>query len=332
MYFYYKRSGKLKEFTINSNDCGQRLDKFLSKALPDLPKSMLHKLIRKKEIKVNGKRCDASEVLKEGATVKVFAKDEFLRAKNNRPPITYSPSVTHSNLEITYEDENIIVINKPIGLVVHCDDKHENNTLINQVIGYLIEKGEFSPSSEVSFSPALCNRLDKNTCGLVIAAKNSAALREINNAIKSHKILKTYMCITVNELPEKTETLIAYHKTINEGNMVDIKNSEAEGYKKIISEYEVISSKPPLNLVKVNLITGRKHQIRAHLAHIGSPLLGDMKYGDKKINKAHKCFFQALCAFRLKFNFDKDSSLEYLNPLNIECAIPDSFKIILNGK
>ena len=273
----------MKEFVINKNDSGQRVDKFISKALPTLPKSMMYKLIRKKDIKVNGKRCDGSYILNENDKLVLYIKDEFSAEKKSET--AYNPDF---KLDVVYEDENILIVYKPTGIPVHTDNEKSDDTLVNNVISYLISTNAYNPQAESSFRPAICNRLDKNTCGLVIAAKNAAALREINESIRLHNINKTYICITINPLPKKSDTISAYHKK-NENNIVSISDIKLDGYKEIITKYNVLRTCGQLSLVEVTLVTGRTHQIRAHLAHIGSALLGDNKYGNSQINKKYNC-------------------------------------------
>lgn len=306
----------MKEFIINKNDSGQRIDKFIQKSLPSLPKSMMYKLFRKKDIKVNGKRCDGNYILCENDRLTLYIKEEFTEKKN----IEYNKNYI---LDVVYEDENIIVINKPTGISVHSDNSKTNDTLVDNMISYLISTGAYNPENESSFKPALCNRLDKNTCGLVIGAKNAAALREINEAIRQHNIHKTYICITVNPLTKSSDTITAYHKKDSTNNIVKISDSDIEGYKKIITKYKVITTYKCFQLVEVTLVTGRTHQIRAHLSHIGSPLLGDNKYGNRKINNEFKCLYQCLCAFKLAFSFDDNSVLNYLNKIEIKCDYPE---------
>jgi len=316
-----------KEIVIGNNDAGQRIDKFLTKAFPNMPQNMAQKLIRKKEIRLNGKRCECSDMLKEGDVLRIFAKEDLLC---NPKPKTWLRYDFNKGLDAVYEDENILIVNKFMGMVCHEDDLHTEDTLVNRINSYLISKGEFSPESEASFAPALCNRLDKNTSGLVIAAKNAVALRSINEAIREGRVKKQYMCVTCGKFSSASGRLVAYHKKDETENIVSIKDEPCEGYKEIITEFEVVQSIPPFNLVRITLITGRTHQIRAHLAHNGTPIIGDMKYGNAKINKLHGKRYQLLCANRLMFNFADDSPLSYLNGKVFEHPLHETFTFFTN--
>lgn len=309
----------MKKFTINNNDCGQRIDKFILKAMPDMPKGMLYKLIRKKDIKINGKRCEISTRLYEGDIVTVFVKDELSAPKKHDMSFL---SVSEEP-KIVYEDENILIADKPIGLDSHSSDSSGEDTLINRIKLYLYNKKEYDPEKENSFAPAICSRLDRNTSGLVISAKNAAALREINSAIKDRAVSKIYRCICTNPPPKAADIIVAFHKKDETANIVKISDFPADGYKEIKTGYKIIRQKNGLSLVEIRLFTGRTHQIRAHMSHISSPLLGDGKYGDIQANKRYNIFFQQLCAYSLEFNLSEASPLSYLNKLKITAGIPD---------
>ena len=295
----------MRELKIGKNDAGQRLDKFITKAL-DLPTSLLYKSIRLKKIKVNRKRAEISQKLCEGDTVQCFLSEEFFK-KSDTPP-TLSNIVP--KLSIVYEDENILLVSKRPGVSVHEDEDGGINNLITHIQAYLYGKGEYSPEDEQSFAPSLCNRIDRNTAGIVIAAKNAEALRVMNEKIKLREIDKFYLA-AVHGVPKPREALLTgYLLKDSKTNTVKVydKNPPREA-KDIKTKYRVIASKGELSLVEVELLTGRTHQIRAHMAHIGHPLLGDGKYGINRDDRAKGYKYQALCSYKLRFSFKITDSL-----------------------
>ncbi len=299
----------MKEFIINRNDSGQRLDKFVLKAVPRLPQSMMYKAIRNKRIKINGKRAEISSRLCEGDTVQMYLNDEFFDSVRETEFMSVS-----SVLNIIYEDENIMLLDKKNGMVVHEDDDNTADTLINRVKRYLYDKGEYDPNAENSFAPALCNRLDRNTGGIVIAAKNAESLRILNQKIRDREIEKYYLCITAGVPSKRADTVTAYLEKDSASNTVKVTDRKSSTNKTIVTSYRVIRDNGSLALVEIKLGTGRTHQIRAHMAHIGCPLLGDGKYGINRINREYKVKTQALYSYRLKFAFSSESGcLEYLN-------------------
>ena len=296
--------------TITKNDAGQRLDKFLTKTYRNLPMSLLYKAIRKKDIRLNGKRCEANARLQEGDSVYLFLPDDALEIA----PPTYEFMHASRALDIVYEDEHVMLLNKKAGLLVHPDDKEFADTLIFRVQRYLYEKGEYDPAAEQSFTPALVNRIDRNTCGIVIAAKTAAALRILNEKLKNREIEKYYLCIVHGKMPKQTDTLEGYLEKNENQNRVYISDTPRPGARTIRTRYTVLEQRGDLSLLEIHLLTGRTHQIRAHLASIGHPLLGDGKYGTNALNKGTGFNKQALCSYRLQFDFASDAGeLQYLN-------------------
>jgi 23S rRNA pseudouridine955/2504/2580 synthase len=269
----------------------------------------MYKAIRNKRIKINGKRAEISSRLCEGDTVQMYLNDEFFDSVTETEFMSVS-----SVLNIIYEDENIMLLDKKNGMVVHEDDDNTADTLINRVKRYLYDKGEYDTNAENSFAPALCNRLDRNTGGIVIAAKNAESLRILNQKIRDREIEKYYLCITAGVPSKRADTVTAYLEKDSASNTVKVTDRKSSTNKTIVTSYRVIRDNGSLALVEIKLGTGRTHQIRAHMAHIGCPLLGDGKYGINRINREYKVKTQALYSYRLKFAFSSESGcLEYLN-------------------
>jgi 23S rRNA pseudouridine955/2504/2580 synthase len=313
----------MKEFTIGANDAGQRLDRFLAKAVPLLPASLAQKYIRIKRIKLGGKRCERDTRLNEGDVLQLYINDEFFdKPREDNAYLT----VATPKLNIVYEDDQILLVDKRPGLAVHPHDGAEyGRTLIDHIQAYLYQKREWSPRGENSFTPALCNRIDRNTGGIVIAAKTAEALRVMNQKIKDRELDKRYLAIVEGTPKPREGSLKGYLFKDAKKNRVFVTNTSQPGSKSCQTNYKVLATNQGLSLVECELITGRTHQIRAQFAHAGHPLLGDGKYG--KLDKRFDRTYQALYSYKLTFAFTTDAgSLEYLNGKSFRVETVDFVK------
>lgn len=312
----------MKSFTAGPNENGVRLSRFVEGVTKDMPRSMMYKAFRNKRIKVNGKRAEPDTRLSAGDLIELYINDEFFpvckpTAKTAKP--RRQPSVT-----VVYEDENFAVLYKPAHLLCHSDRTGDAN-LVDAFAAYLETKGEYDPHAEKRFAPALCNRLDRGTEGLVLAAKSYAALRDLNAIIRDDMMKKEYLTITVGAPPQGR--FVAWLQHSEKNNKVRIHARESEGYKQIITEVTVIRQAGPFALCRIGLITGRTHQIRAHLAYLGHPVLGDIKYGNHKMNERTGLKTQALCAQRMTFGrIPEENTLHYLSGRVIKLNDPEIVK------
>ena len=314
---------------ITENEGNQRLDRFLKKYFENAPLSMIYKLIRK-DIKINGKRSKNDAMIHVGDEISIYTSDEDFENFTRKKP----RAKVKRQFTIAYEDENILVVEKPFGLLTHGDNIEKKNHLANQVYDYLIEKGEFNPRIEKTFSPASVNRLDRNTTGLVLFGKNSYSLQTLNQMIRDKdKISKYYLTIVKGHLKDK---MCLKDKIIKdtEKNLVSVLPNTEEMGKAIETIVSPISYTRGYTLVEVEIITGRSHQIRAHLAKIGHPIIGDIKYGDKRTNNIMRQKFglttQLLHAHKLIFN-ECPGALHYLEGKEIVATLPKDFERIKNS-
>lgn len=302
----------MREITVNKNDAGQRLDKFIQKKFKTMPMPLMYRYIRQKKIKLNGKRAEVNTMLCEGDVIKLFISEEFF----SENAAQHAFMKLTPRLGIVYEDENVLLVEKRSGMIVHSDDEQESDTLIDHIKAYLYKNGQWDPNAENTFAPSLCNRIDRNTGGIVIAAKNAQTLRIINEKIRNNEITKKYLCAAHGIFEKKTGTLKGWLVKDSKNNTVKVyeKKPNIREAKEIITKYRVLEEKNGLSLCEVELVTGRTHQIRAHFSSIGHPLLGDGKYGVNREDKKKGYKYQALYSYHLTFSFKGDNEiLDYLS-------------------
>lgn len=309
----------MKQVTVGGNDAGQRLDKFISKYCKAMPAAMVYKMLRKKRVKCNGRRVTAPDLrLCAGDVLELYFNDEFFETS----PRTDGWKALPPRLDVVYEDAQVLLVHKPPGLVVHDDDAGTADTLIARIKSYLYQKGEYDPDREQTFTPALCHRIDRNTGGLVLAAKTAQALRILNAAVKNREIEKAYLLLVQGHLAQKSGTLTHYLEKDTGQKRVFVHDTPRPGALTAVTRYRVIGERPAESLVEAELVTGRTHQIRAQFAHIGHPLSGDGKYGENAFNRQVGRKYQALYAYKLTFAFRGTHALSYLNGKTFTVEVP----------
>lgn len=309
---------------IGTNEAGQRLDKFLRKLFKDVPLSGIFKAIRKGQVKVNGKKAKQNYALCEGDVLTYNdIKTNVLKKDLKKLDTGF--------LKITYEDENMLIVEKWPGVLVHSNSKNGEATLTDYVLSYLYDKGDYMPEKELTFTPAPCNRLDRNTSGVVIYGKNFESLKILNELIRERKIKKYYTALVVGRI--KDGIYEGYISKNEEHNISKIYEEPREGSKKIAMDVKVVETIGAYTLIDIELITGRSHQLRAHLSFLGNPIVGDPKYGDKKLNNffenKYKLNFQFLYAYKLIFKECK-GKLNYMENKTLAESLPPIFKKIKN--
>ena len=311
----------MKEVNITGKEENQRLDKFLLKYFNNAPKSFVYKMLRKKRIKFNGKKAEGNEIIKNGDKLQMYIAPETMDSLMSEKEIVKA----ERHFGIVYEDDNILVVSKQAGLLSHPESSADKNTLIDQILYYLYEKGEYDMSKESSFTPAICNRLDRNTGGIVIAGKNLAAVQAVNKAIAQRKIKKYYITMVRGEFTQEKE-LFGYHVKDELTNTVKVLKKEAPGAKKIFTKVKPIAVKDNFSLLEIDLITGKSHQIRAHLKSMGYPVIGDRKYGEMRVNTRFKDKYglnnQFLFAYKIAWH-ENEGVMAYLNGKEFTAVLPD---------
>ena len=315
----------MQEIIVSANEAGQRFDKLLAKYLNEAPKSFLYKMLRKKNIVLNGKKATGNEMLTVGDSIKLFLADETIE-KFSKVQIQH----TNKKLDIIYEDENIILINKPVGMLSQKAAVNDES-LVEHLISYMLESKQLTEAELRKFKPSICNRLDRNTSGLVVAGKSLIGLQKMGELFKDRNLKKYYRCLVAGEV--KTKQYIKGYLLKDEAtNKVTISEKAFGEAVPIETEYEPIWSNGKITLLEVHLITGRTHQIRAHLASCGHPILGDYKYGNKKVNdrfkEKYKLESQLLHAYRLELPV-LEEPLQAISEKKFVAPLPKLFEKIL---
>lgn len=318
----------MKKIEIDDNHANQRIDKYLKKLLCQAPTQLIYKMLRKKDIKVNSVRVKENYILQKGDIVELFLYDDKFK-EYTQPQTIYDLKIEFS---VLYEDENILIVGKPAGLLVHEDINEDLNTLSHQVLTYLYKKGEYDPEASLGFTPAPVHRLDRNTSGIVIFGKTMRALQDLNEMIKKrHCIEKSYLTICKGYMP--SDDLIGYMKKESDQSLSRVVHKETPGALMMHTIVENKEANQDYSLLKVKLVTGRTHQIRIHLASLGHPIIGDSKYGDfelnKKIKKQYHLNYQFLHAYQIQF-VKPIGCLKYLQDFVVTCPLPQNLLKIKN--
>ena len=317
----------MKSFTISNKEANQRVDKYVKKYLSNAPLSFIYKLFRKKDVKINSHWVKENYIIQEGDVISIYVSDEQIKEFNKPKEIEKIPL----NHPIIFEDENILIINKPRGLLVHGDSFEKRMTLTNEVLNYLYSKNEYDPNNANGFTPAPAHRLDRNTSGIVIYAKNLKALQELEGLfLDKIEIEKAYLALLVGELNNEMEIDYPLKKDPSSG-LVKV-TSIKEGGKSALTLVKPKKRYSGFTLASINLVTGRTHQIRVHMSYVGYPVVGDAKYGDFKVNKEFKDLYkfenQFLHAYSVKFK-KLNGVLSYLSNKEFIAPLPNKEEEIL---
>lgn len=299
----------MKAIEVDKSWDGRRLTRFLQKTMPAASMGQLRRFLRLGRIKVDKRRGSEDTVLHAGALVEMYVEDAWFEQVQKEDPFY---SRIRPKLTILYEDEQVMLLDKRAGLICHPDEGEKVHTLLTYAQAYLYQKGEWNPRTD--FAPALCNRIDRGTGGIVIAAKTAEALRILDDKIRSREIDKEYLCVCLGTPSPPTGTLTDWLFKDAVKNQVFVKPRQEPGASIAVTDYAVLGSRNGLSLVECRLHTGRTHQIRVQMAHAGHPLLGDSKYGVEKMNRRYSESRQLLWSYKLTFSFTTDAgALQYLN-------------------
>lgn len=322
----------MREIIINKNEAGQRFDKLLFKYFNAAPASFVYKMLRKKNITLNNKKSDGKDKLAVGDCVKIFMTDETIDKFRSSKNIEASGKATHKfSLDVVYEDENVIIVNKPAGVLSQKAKK--NDISMNEyIIEYLLDTKQLSENELETFKPGICNRLDRNTSGLLIAGKSLLGLQVMSDMLKDRTFGKYYITVVSGEINGKTK-IKGYLTKDSKYNKVKIYDKPLKESSYIETEYECLKTNGRYTILKVKLITGKPHQIRAHLASVRHPIIGDTKYGRADINEIFrkKCGvkYQLLHAWQLKFD-EMPDELKKLKQKTFEAKFPQLFENVFS--